>query len=68
MSYFYCTASRAIHLESARTLGKDSFINSLQRFLVCRRPVRQLVPTKEPIGSKQELGDEIPKFQTFFTK
>jgi hypothetical protein len=39
---FTCLASRAIHLEVAKTLETDSFINVLRCFLARRGPVRQL--------------------------
>lgn len=39
---FTCMASRAIHLESSNTLGTQSFINALHRFICGRGPIQQL--------------------------
>ncbi|CAB3987709.1 uncharacterized protein LOC110065093 [Paramuricea clavata] len=39
---FTCLSSRAIHLETAKSLETDSFINALRRFLVRRGPIQQL--------------------------
>ena len=39
---FTCLSSCAIHLETAKTLETDSFLNALRRFLARRGPVRQL--------------------------
>ena len=40
--FFTCLSSRAIHLETAKTLETDSFLNALRRFLARCGPVRQL--------------------------
>ena len=39
---FTCLASRAIHIETTRSLDTDSFINALRRFLARRGPVQQI--------------------------
>ena len=39
---FTCMASRAVHIETANTLSKDSFINAYRGFVGRRGSVRQL--------------------------
>ena len=54
---FTCLASRAIHIETAISLGSDSFISVLRRFVVGRRPVRELRSDRGTnfIGAEKEL-------------
>ncbi len=38
---FTCLASRAVHIEVTDTMGTDSFIQALRRFICSRGPVRE---------------------------
>ena len=54
---FTCMASRAIHLETASSLTKDSFLNAYCRFVCCRDLVQQLRSDQGTnfAGAKNEL-------------
>jgi hypothetical protein len=60
---FTCLASRAIHLEVAKTLETDSFINVLRCFLARRGPVRQLRSDQGTnlVGARGELKEALRK-------
>lgn len=60
---FTCLASRVIHLEVAKTLETDSFINVLRRFLARRGPVRQLRSDQGTnlVGARTELKEALNK-------
>ena len=60
---FTCLASRAIHLEVAKTLETDSFINVLRCFLARRGPVRQLRSDQGTnlVGARTELNETLKK-------
>ncbi|XP_028413772.1 uncharacterized protein LOC114536616 [Dendronephthya gigantea] len=63
---FTCLASRAIHLEVAKTLETDSFINVLRCFLARRGPVRQLRSDQGTnlVGARRELTEALSKLKT----
>ena len=54
---FTCMASRAIHLKTASSLTKDSFLNAYRRFVCRRGPVQQLRSDQgiNFVGAKNEL-------------
>ena len=54
-----CLASRAVHMEVAKTLETNSFINVLRYFLASRGPVRQLRTDQGTnlVGTKNELNE-----------
>ena len=54
---FTCLASRAVHIETAKSLDTDSFIHSLRRFLARRGPVTQIRSDNGTnfIGAQREL-------------
>ena len=58
---FTCLSSRAIHLETAKTLETDSFLNALRRFLARRGPVRQLRSDQGTnlTGAQRELREAL---------
>ena len=58
---FTCLASRAIHLEVAKTLETDSFINVLRRFLARRGPVRVMRCDQGTnlLGARNELSEAV---------
>ena len=58
---FTCLASRAIHLEVAKTLKTDSFINALRRFLARRGPVRVMRCDQGTnlLGARNELSEAV---------
>ncbi len=58
---FTCLTSRAIHLEAARSLETDTFINVLRRFLARRGPVRQLRSDQGTnlSGARRELKEAL---------
>ena len=58
---FTCLASRAIHLEVAKTLETDSFINALRRFLARRGPVRVIRCDQGTnlLGARNELSEAV---------
>ena len=58
---FTCLASRAIHLEVAKTLETDSFINVLRCFLARRGPVRVLRCDQGTnlVGARNELSEAV---------
>ena len=58
---FTCLASRAIHLEVAKTLDTDSFINVLRCFLARRGPVRILRSDQGTnlMGARNELFEAV---------
>ncbi len=53
---FTCLSSRVIHLETAKSLEPDSFINALHRFLARRGPVRLLRSDQRTnlVGAKRQ--------------
>ena len=55
---FTCLSSRAIHLETLNTMGTDSFINALKRFVNQRGKVRELRCDRGTnfVGGKNELS------------
>lgn len=58
---FTCLSSRAIHLEVAKTLETDSFINVLRCFLARRGPIRQLRSDQGTnlVGARVELRNML---------
>ena len=58
---FVCLNSRAIHIEVAKTLETDSFINALRRFLSVRGPIRVLRSDQGTnlVGAYRELREAI---------
>ena len=58
---FTCLASRAIHLEVAKTLETSSFINVLRCFLARRGPIRQLRSDQGTnlVGARTELREAL---------
>ena len=60
---FTCLASRTVHLEVAKTLETDSFINVLRCFLARRGPVRQLRSDQGTnlVGARGELKEALMK-------
>ena len=58
---FTCLASRVIHLEVAKTLETDSFINVLRCFLARRGPVRVLRCDQGTnlVGARNELSEAV---------
>ena len=60
---FTCLASRAVHLEVAKTLETDLFMNILRCFLARRGPVRQLRSDQGTnlVGAKGELKEALEK-------
>ena len=58
---FTCLSSRAIHLETAKTLETDSFLNALRRFLARRGPVRELRSDQGTniTGAQRELREAL---------
>ena len=54
---FTCLASRGVHLETLNTMGTDSFINALRRFISRRGKVRQLRSDQGSnfMGARNEL-------------
>ena len=57
---FTCLVVRAVHVETAKCLDTDSFINALRRFLSIRGPIRTLRCDKGTnfIGGIKELQDD----------
>ena len=58
---FTCFTSRAVHIETTRTLETDSFINALRRFISIRGPIRQLRCDRGTnfVGAQKELFNDI---------
>ncbi len=58
---FTCLTSRAVHIETAKSLETDSFINALRRFLARRGPVRQLRSDQGTnlTGARNELKEAL---------
>lgn len=58
---FTCLSSRAIHLEVAKTLEMDSFINVLRCFLARRGPIRTLRydQVTNLVGARNELSEAV---------
>ena len=58
---FTCMTSRVIHLEVCNTMGTDSFLNALRRFICRRGPIRQLRADQGSnfIGAKRELREAL---------
>ena len=54
---FTCKASRAIHIEVAHSLEKDSFLQALQRVIARRGPIRELCSDQGTnfVGAENEL-------------
>ena len=55
---FTCLASRAVYIELADSLGTDSFINALRRFICRQGPVRDMRCDRGTnfIGAEAELN------------
>ncbi|XP_068204571.1 uncharacterized protein [Palaemon carinicauda] len=55
---FVCMYSRAVYLEIANSLSKDSFFNALRRFISIRCPIRILRCDNATnfVGAKNEFG------------
>ncbi len=58
---FTCLASRAIHLEVAKNLETDSFLNALRRFLARRGPIRVIRCDQGTnlVGARNELKEAL---------
>ena len=58
---YTCLASRAIHIETVNSLETDSFINSLQRFISRRGPVKEMRSDNGTnfIGANRELTEAL---------
>ena len=58
---FTCLASRAIHIETTKSLDTDSFIQALRRFLARRGPVKQIRSDNGTnfVGAQRELRDAL---------
>lgn len=63
---FTCLASRAVHLEVAKTLETDSFINVLCCFLARQGPVCQLRSDQGTnlVGARGELREVLRKMDS----
>ena len=62
---FTCLASRAIHIEMAKDMSTDSFINAYRRFTARRGPVRELRSDcgSNFQGASGELKNALNKWQ-----
>ena len=63
---FTCLATRAIHIEVADTLGADSFINCLQRFMARRGEPKLILSDNGTnfVGAERELRREMTAWNT----